>query len=92
MLDQSEQDAGTIAALMIRFTVHRLPRAERLLEKVNGGDKLSDDDILFLKRVDADCKNAHPLFNRNPKYQELFTTFIGLYTEIINKGLENENL
>ena len=92
MIDQSEKDAGTIAALMIRFTEYRLPRAERLLEKVNGGEKLSDYDILFLKRVYADSKNNQPLVKRNPKYNGLVTAFINLYTEIINKGLENEKL
>lgn len=92
MIDQSEKDAGTIAALMIRFTEHRLPRAERLLEKVNGGEKLSDEDILFLKRVYADSKNTQQLVKRNPEYGRLVTAFIDLYTEIINKGLENEKL
>ena len=50
-MEQSKQDAGTIAALMIRFKESRLPRASRLLDKVNGGDILSDYDIRFLKRV-----------------------------------------
>jgi hypothetical protein len=34
-MDQSEEDAGTIAALMLRMTESRLPRAQRMLEKVN---------------------------------------------------------
>lgn len=92
MINQSEKDAGTIAALMIRFTEHRLPRAKRLLEKVNGGNKLSEEDIRFLKRVYADSKNTQQLVKRNPKYNSLVTAFIDLYTEIINKGLENEKL
>ena len=32
-MEQSEKDAGTIAALMIRFKETRLPRAQRLLGK-----------------------------------------------------------
>jgi len=89
-MEQSEKDAGTIAALMIRFKKTRLPRAERLLEKVNGGEKLSDGDINFLKRVYADTRLDQSLFKRHPEYHGLITAFIDLYTEIVTKGLENE--
>ncbi len=30
MMDKSDLDAGTIAALMLRFKEYRLPRAKRL--------------------------------------------------------------
>jgi len=55
-MEQSKKDAGTIATLMLRFNESRLPRAQRLLEKVNGGAVLSDADIGFLKRV---CLTSH---------------------------------
>ena len=90
-MDQSEKDAGTIAALMIRFKEYRLPRAQRMLEKVNGGEKLSDSDIQFLKRVYNDGRNTQPLVKRHPEYNDLIARYISLYTEIINKGVENEN-
>jgi len=89
-MKQSEKDAGTIAALMLRFKEYRLPRAKRLLKKVNGGEILSDEDIRFLERVYADGRNTQPLVKRHPEYNELVTRAIDLYTEIINKGLENE--
>ena len=89
-MDQSEKDAGTIAALMIRLKETRLPRAQRLLEKVNGGENLSDSDIQFLKRVYQDTRNYRSLVERHPEYNNLFAGFIDLYTEIITTGLENE--
>jgi uncharacterized coiled-coil DUF342 family protein len=49
-MDQSEEDAGTIAALMLRMTESRLPRAQRMLEKVKDGETLSTSDIQFLKK------------------------------------------
>jgi len=90
MMDQSEKDAGTIAALMLRFTKFRLPRAKRLLKKVNSGETLSAGDIAFLKRVREDNQSNIQLVKRNPTYQGLVTGFMELYTEIITKGLENE--
>ena len=90
MMKKSDQDAGTIAALMLRFKEYRLPRAKRLLEKVNEGEILSDGDIRFLKRVYKDGITTQPLVKRNPEYHDLITRTIGLYTEIITKGLDNE--
>jgi hypothetical protein len=90
MINKSDQDAGTIAALMIRFKDYRLPRAKRLLEKVNGGETLSDEDIRFMKRVYKDGINSQPLVKRNTEYHSLISRAIDLYTEIITKGLENE--
>jgi hypothetical protein len=91
MMDQNEMDAGTIAALMLRFKEYRLPRAKRLLKRVNEGGTLTDDDIRFLKRVNSDGLQAQTLIKRHPEYSLLVTLTLGLYTEIIRKGLENEN-
>ena len=90
MMDQSEEDAGTIAALMLRMKEDRLPRAQRMLERVNDGEKLSDSDIRFLKRVYEDNRANQALIKRNPGYLDLVSGFIDLYAEIITKGLENE--
>jgi hypothetical protein len=89
-MEQSKKDAGTIAALMLRLKETRLPRAKRLLDKINGGDTLSDSDIQFLKRVYEDSRSNQSLVKRNPEYHGLITRFIDLYTEIITRGLENE--
>ena len=90
IMDQSEEDAGTIAVLMLRMKESRLPRAERMLKKVNSGETLSDSDIQFLKRVYRDNRANQQLIKRNPEYFHLMTGFIDLYTEIIAKGIENE--
>ena len=89
-MDQSTEDAGTIAALMLRMRDFRLPRAKRLLELVRAGNTLSDEDIQFLQRVYDDSRSSQPLVQRHPEYQELIVKALDLYTEIITKGLENE--
>jgi len=89
-MDQSTEDAGTIAALMLRMKDYRLPRAKRLLELVRAGNTLSDEDIQFLQRVYDDSRSSQPLVQRHPEYQELIVKALDLYTEIITKGLENE--
>ena len=84
------KDAGTIAALMIRFKEYRLPRATRMLERVNAGETLQDSDIAFLKRVFDDARENQMLLKRNPEYKELTAKAISLYEEITQKALENE--
>lgn len=90
MMDQKKRDAGTIAALMLRMKDYRLPRAKRMLERVNKGEKLRDGDIEFLNRVIEDARNSESLIKRHPEYHDLVVRFMDLYTEIINKGVENE--
>lgn len=89
-MKQSELDAGTIVALMLRMTEYRLPRAKRMLVRVNKGEKLREGDILFLKRVFKDSRNNQLLIKRNPEYLEVISGFLNLYTEITTKALENE--
>jgi hypothetical protein len=89
-MNQSELDAGTIAALMLRMTEYRLPRAKRMLARVDEGEKLRKGDIRFLKRVFNDSKNNQQLIKRNPEYLGIVSRFLSLYTEITTKALENE--
>jgi hypothetical protein len=89
-MDQDTEDAGTIAALMIRMKEERLPRALRILDRVNSGEKLSDTDIDFLERVYNDSRNTLPLLTRHPEYHSLIVRSLDLYAEITAKGLENE--
>jgi len=90
MKDQSNMDAGTIAALMVRFKEVRLPRTQGLLDKVNDGQKLDDGDIDFLKRVYNDSRSLRPLIERNPDYLSMITKYVDLYSEIVAKAVELE--
>lgn len=85
-----DKDTGTIAALMIRLKDYRLPRARRILEQVNAGEPLSDENLDFLKRVLADARKIRPLVERHPEYHGLVSRMISLYSEIVGKALENE--
>jgi hypothetical protein len=89
-MDQQEKDRGTIAALMIKFTESRLPRAERMLEDVRAGEKLSDEDIDYLERVYNEGKFNRSLWERHPEYHQILVKFTDLYLEIVQLGVENE--
>jgi hypothetical protein len=89
-MEQSEQDAGTLAALIERLQQFRLPRMRRILERVNNGEPLSDADFAFLKKVYTDSRGNQGLIRRNPEYMRIVSGVIDLYGEIITKSLENE--
>jgi len=89
-LDQEESDEGTLAALMLDLEENLLPRALRLLDRVNNGGLLSEEDIEFLKNVYEDSRANESLVERHPEFSKLIARSLGLYTEIINKGVANE--
>lgn len=89
-MDQKEQDISTLTTLMQRFTDYRLPRAERLLERVNAGEKVTDYDLRWLKTIYKDSMKTRDLVRRNPEYHKLVARVIDLYAQITQKALENE--
>ena len=83
-------DEATIQVLLERLNEWRLPRALRLKERVDKGEKLTEHDIEFLSRVFEDSKHATPLAARHPELQSLVSKLTDLYSHITQKALENE--
>ena len=89
-MNDPSADIGTIQVLLDRLNNWRLPRALRLKERVDNGDKLTDHDIEFLNRVFEDSKYATSLASRNPELQSLVSKLTDLYSHIMQKAVENE--
>jgi hypothetical protein len=81
---------GVVTALLKRLEKKRLPRLLPLKEKVNRGEVLSDADLSFLTDASADARRIEPLMDKEPQYQSLLVTLVGLYEDITCKALENE--
>ena len=90
MNQSSESDQGTIAVLLKRLNEQRLPRALELRDRVNRGGVLTELDIKFLADVFEDTNKIKPLIVKNPAYHEIVGRMVGLYKEITDKALANE--
>ena len=89
MSDPSD-DTGTIQALLDRLVKFRLPRALELRERVEGGGRLEDADVAFLKNALADAQSASPIMARHPELHAVSAQIVQLYDAIVRKALENE--
>ena len=89
-MSNPQDQAGVLAALMQRFETQRLPRLLDIQAKVDAGEKLPDYDLAFLDEVMADAVSNGPLFSDRPEYQALAVKVVGLYKEISEKALANE--
>jgi hypothetical protein len=89
MVDDS-MDAGMVQVLLDRLNKQRLPRLLDLKARVDRGEKLGDFDIAHMQEALAGANQLAPLIKRNPEYAPLVAQLIGLYKEIADKALENE--
>ena len=92
MSDSSKdrRDKGTAQVLMVRLESQRLPRALKLKEKVDRGERLTEFDTQFLKQATQEGREARKLAEKLPQYQEVVNRMAALYEEIARKGAENE--
>ncbi len=84
------KDTGVITALLQRLERERLPRALDIKAKVDRGERLGDEDMVFLEQVFSDASKLKPLLDRHHEYQSLVAKVIHLYKSITDKALENE--
>ena len=89
MSDQTD-DAGTIQALLERLVKFRLPRTLAIKKRIDGGERLSDSDIAFLKTALEDAQHGQKFVARNPELHALGVQIVQLYDDIVRKALENE--
>lgn len=85
-----ENDDAVLQTLMDRLLRFRLPRLLAVKERVDQGEPLTDDDIVFLKAAMADAQASQQYVMRNPDFHDLGARIVQVYSEIVSKAVENE--
>lgn len=85
-----ENDDAVLQTLMDRLLRFRLPRLLAVKERVDQGEALTDDDIIFLKAALADAQASQQYVMRNPEFHDLGARIVQLYSEVVSKAVENE--
>jgi Mg2+ and Co2+ transporter CorA len=83
------KDIGMIAALLMGFESHVLPRLLALKQKV-GGAALDAADISFLEEFQHTASSIQRLIEQHPEYEDLFSRAVDLYSEIVAAAYNNE--
>ncbi len=89
-MDKSNQDETTLKLLVYQLNKYHLPRAQRMMGRLEQGEKLTDEDIQNLKLEYDESMKDWSLLERNPKYLDLGIRYVDLYTNIISRALKNE--
>ena len=89
MSDKTD-DEGTIQTLLERLVKLRLPRALDIKKRIDGGQRLGDNDIAFLKGALEDAQDGAKYVARNPEFHALGAQIAQLYDDIVRKAFENE--
>lgn len=85
-----DKDQGVILALLERLEKQRLPRMRDLLEHVDNGGLLDGRDIDFIEDAVETSQQLSTMVQRHPDYGEIVAKVLGLYKEITEKALANE--
>lgn len=89
-MTSAENEQGVLAVLVERLEKQRLPRVLDIKARVDKGETLTDPDIAFLSEVMEDAMKVKPLIDNHPEYQELARKVTGLYKEVTDKALANQ--
>jgi hypothetical protein len=89
-MSDSEKDEGIMLVMLNRLNEVRLPRALAIKEQVDRGEPLGDSEIEFLDRVFEEAVANQSRWEKYPEMSEIISKMAGLYKEITEKALANE--
>ncbi|UHQ18726.1 hypothetical protein LVB87_11065 [Lysobacter sp. KIS68-7] len=89
-MSDEKMEAATGQAMIDRLMHQRLPRLLDMQKRVDAGERMSDEDIDYLKSVLEEANRNKGYFVQHPESHKLAGQVVDLYDQIMKKALENE--
>jgi hypothetical protein len=67
-----------------------LPRIFALRDRLEQGERVSDEDIRYLRESFSDAMQSKPVFDRHPELAQVGAKIVTLYRDMSLKALDNE--
>ena len=90
-MNLEEKDKGVISVILKRFEHERYPRMKVLKAKVDDGDVLDPQDLMYLKQVLSEVHQLLDIITRHPEYAALVKGGLLIYEEIMTKSQLNSS-
>lgn len=91
-MNEMQRSLGTVTVILKRLQRHSLPRIFRIKERVDSGERISPEDVLFLRQSLLDALSAKPIYDSNPELAEISAKIITIYRDVSMKALANEQV
>jgi hypothetical protein len=90
-MTDAEQKSCLVCALLRRLRTQHLPWIFAIKERLDHGERVTNDDIRYLYESFSDAIRTRTLFEKSPDLTAIGVKVIALYREISIEALENEN-
>lgn len=89
-MTESQEMDGVMSALLRRLSSQNLPRIFALRDRLEQGERVSDEDIRYLRESFSDAMLSKPVFDRHPELAQVGAKVVTLYRDMTLKALDNE--
>lgn len=90
-MTDAEQSSCLVCTLLRRLRTQHLPRIFAIKERLDHGERVTNDDIRYLFESFSDAMRTKALFEKSPDLTAICVKVIALYRDISVEALENEN-
>jgi len=89
-MTEAEQTTCLTCTLLRRLRRQQLPRVFAIKARLDLGERVSMDDIRYLRDSIADAMRTKLVFDRSPDLAQVSAKIIALYRDITLEALQNE--
>lgn len=90
-MNEKQLTEGSITAVLNRLQTQVLPRILAIKERLDQGEKVSPEDIRYLKLGLSDAMHAKILFDHHLEFRDISARIVALYRDISAQALRNED-